>query len=64
MKKNTTLHEIQNLPHLANLNPYAGIREPEPAKEEDIVWLTPEAFMEEVKVLLRKKFEERAGKIQ
>ncbi|MDR0296189.1 MAG: hypothetical protein LBH91_08485 [Prevotellaceae bacterium] len=64
MKQITNSHENQNFQQAQNFNPWAGIKDPEPQKEEDIVWLTPDEFMEEMKVLLRKIFDERYSRIQ
>jgi len=66
MKQIATKHESQHFQQVSNpnSNPWAGIKEPEPQREEDIVWLTPEEFMDEVKVGLKKIFDERARKTQ
>lgn len=58
MKKNTTLHENQHFQQVKNPNPWLGIKEPKPQREEDIVWLTSEEFKKEVCRLLKDKFDE------
>ena len=54
----------RNFQQVQNFNPWAGVKDLEPQKEEDIIWLTPDEFMEEMKVLLKKMFDERDRRVQ
>jgi len=64
MKQITNSHENQIRQQVPNFNHWTGIKEPEPQREEDIVWLTPDEFMEEMKILLKKMFDECDRRVQ
>ncbi len=66
MKKNTTLHETNQTSQPLLPVPAFLFSTPRPmSAEEQREWdkaLTPEIFMKGVAVLLKRKFDERAGK--
>ena len=58
MKQIISSHENQIRQQVPNFNHWARIKEPEPQREEDIVWLTPDEFKKEVCHLLKERFDE------